>query len=274
MRLFLTTVFIFTSFLIISLWSEVLRSPFAEIAFLDVGQGDAIYIESPHGHQVLIDGGPNTTVLSKLSEVMPHWDKTLDVIILTHPDADHIAGLIPVLESFEVKMVVWTGKTRDTRVFEAWKDAVEREGAEFVAVAAGDRIVLGNSGVVLDVLYPFPNIVLEEEETNETSLIMRMRYGEHSMLLTGDTTRTIEEVLVEEGVSLRSDILKVAHHGSQTSTSSEFVRTVAPHTAVISAGEDNRFGHPHDSVLANLAEYGIVVRRTDKEDTIVIYLKL
>jgi len=242
-----------------------------EVYFFDVGQGDATLIKSPSGKKMLIDGGPDRSVLAELSKVLAFNDRKIDVVLATHPDADHVSGLVAVLKEFEVGMIVWTGKTADTATFRAWKEAAELEGAEIAVVRAGERLVLGDSGLMLDVLYPFSDVVLSEQSSNETSLVMKMTYGEHRVLLPGDTTSKIEGVLLEAGVSLEADLLKAAHHGSATSTSRSFVKAVHPDTAVISAGKDNRFGHPALSVLANLAEYDILVRRTDKEGRITYY---
>ncbi|MDP2735908.1 MAG: ComEC/Rec2 family competence protein [bacterium] len=265
---------LFAAFLLaVTLWSEVLKSPSLELAFLDVKQGDAIYVETPHGHQMLIDGGPDATVLSRLGEVMPFYDKSIDLLVVTHPDADHITGLVSVLESFEVQTVVWTGKANDTRVFAAFAEALENEGANLVLAEAGQEIVFGDSGAILEILYPKEGIDIEGEASNETSIISRLRYGGSSVLLPGDTTQKIERRLLKAGTDLKSDILKVAHHGSRTSSAPEFLLAVGPEDAVISVGKGNRFGHPAQETLVNLAGYGMRIHRTDEEGTILFYLK-
>jgi competence protein ComEC len=254
------------------LLSEVISSPGLELVFFDVEQGDAIFFETPQGNQVLLDGGPNSKVLTRLGAVMPFWDKSLDLVILSHPDADHITGLVAVFEHYEVQNVLWTGKQKETKVFKAFLEALEREGANVYQAVAGQHIGFENSDLVLEILYPTKEIDLEKEESNETSIIAKLEYGDTTVLLTGDTTKKIEKRLVQDGVNLEANILKVAHHGSKTSSTKEFLSQVKPEIAVISVGKENRFSHPTEEILANLAEYGIQVRRTDKEGTIFFTL--
>jgi competence protein ComEC len=212
-------------------------------------------------------------VLERLGAVMPFWDKSLDLIILTHPDADHITGLVNVLKAYSVKQVLWTGVQKDTRVFKAWQEALAREKAKETIARTGQRVRWsGNERKSLEILYA-PEDPAQEVPVNETSIISKLVYGEHSVLLPGDTTVKIERQLVEQGADLKADILKVAHHGSKTSSSKEFLEAVAPETAVIFVGKDNRFGHPTPEVLAKLAEYGIDTKRTDKGGTISFYFK-
>ena len=261
------------SFVASVLWSEVASSSSLELVFFDVGQGDAIFFETPQGHQVLIDGGPDSKVLSRLGEVMPFWDKTLDLVVLTHPDADHVTGLIAVFASYEVKNVLWTKKRKDTRAFEAFKRALEKEGAHEILAQAGQRIVFAGSKAVLEILYPGEEIDIQKKKSNESTIILRLVYGEHKALFLGDTVKKIERELVKAERELEANILKVAHHGSKTSTARELLETVRPEIAVISVGKDNRYGHPTQETLASLAEYGIEVRRTDQEGTIHFYLQ-
>jgi len=255
------------------LLSEVASSSSFELAFFDVGQGDAIFFETPQGHQVLIDGGPDTKVLSRLGEVMPFWDKTIDLVVLTHPDADHITGLVAVFEHYKVENVLWTKKRKDTKVFKAFVRALQKEGTQEIVAQAGQKILFGGSQAMLEILYPPADIDLESTRSNETSIIAKLWFKDTSVLLPGDTTKKIERKLVEQEANLKADILKIAHHGSKTSSSTAFLAAVEPGIAIISVGQDNRFGHPVQEVLANLEEYGIKVRRTDKEGTVLFYLR-
>lgn len=255
------------------LWSEVVSSFSFELAFFNVGQGDAVFFETPQGHQVLIDGGPDSAVLSRLGEVMPFFDKTIDLVILTHPDADHITGLVAVFERYKVENVLWTGRTKDTKIFEAFKEALRKEGAREILAQAGQKILFGGSQAALEILYPGREVNLQEEVSNETSIIAKLTFAEHAVMLPGDTVKRVERQLLEQRGDLNADILKVAHHGSATSSKREFLEAVAPKTAVISVSKDNRYGHPSQETLANLAEYGITIRRTDKEGTILFHFK-
>ena len=256
------------------LLSEVSSSSSAKLAFFDVGQGDAIFFQTRQGHQILIDGGPDSSVLSRLGSVMPFWDKTIDLVVLTHPDADHITGLVAVLERYEVKTVLWTGRKKDTKVFAAFAKALKKEDAREIIAHAGQRIIFGNSDTILEILYPFYDTDIQKGASNETSIIMRLVQDEHSVLLTGDTTKKIEKLLVEEGTDIKANILKIAHHGSKTSSSRVFLEAVDPEIAILSIGRDNRYGHPDDETLVNLLEYDIQVQRTDHEGTILFYFPL
>jgi len=233
---------------------------FLEVVFFDVGQGDAIFIETPERFQVLIDGGPDLAVLEKLGQETPFYDRTIDLIILTHPEHDHLFGLLEVLKRYEVKNILWTGIIRDTAEWEEWKRLIEQEGADIIITEAGQRIVLQKEPLIyLDILYPFENLENKETKyTNNTSIVANLVFEDVSFLFTGDIEKEVERKLVEQNVDLYSDILKVAHHGSKTSSCLEFLEIVSPELAVISVGENN-YGHPHPDVLANLEKFDIQV---------------
>lgn len=241
-----------------------------EVTFFDIGQGDAIFIETPYRNQILIDGGPNSMILEKLAKEMPFWDKTIDLIILTHPEADHITGLLSVLESYNVKRILWTGIVRDTSQYEKWKEMIEKENAEIIIAHSSQGIKIGN--VFLNILYPFESLEGEEiKNSNDTSIVSRLRFGNNSFLFTGDITKVSEnKIISKEDGNLNSDVLKVSHHGSKTSTSAEFLENVLPDIAVISCGKDNSYGHPHEQVLKSLEELGINILRTDQNGDIKI----
>ena len=237
------------------------------VAFLDVGQGDSIYIEAPNGNQVLIDGGPNKTVLRELSEVMDFNDRSIDVVIATHPDKDHIGGLVDVLSRYEVDMILRSGNVADTGVYRSLNTVVLERGVEELLARRGMRVNLGG-GVHLDVLFPDRDVA--RVEANNASVITRLVYGETEFLFTGDASQGIENYLVTvEREQLRSDVLKIGHHGSKTSTSNFFLSAVLPSIGVVSAGEDNSYGHPHAEVLNTLAGAGIEVVGTHEGGSIV-----
>jgi len=151
--------------------------------------------------------------------------------------------------------------------------ALKKEGAREIIARAGQRIIFGSSDTILEILYPFNNMDVQEGASNETSIIARLVKGEQAIMLTGDTTKKIEVLVVEAGGELTANILKIAHHGSKTSSSRAFLEAVDPEIAILSVGKDNRYGHPDDEILVNLLEYGIQVQRTDKSGTLFIYLK-
>ncbi len=242
---------------------------FLEVVFFDVGQGDSIFIETPERFQILIDGGPGLTVLEKLGQEMPFYDRTIDLIILTHPDHDHLFGLLEVLKRHEVKNILWTGVIRDTAEWEEWKRLIEQEGADIIIAEAGQKIVLSEN-IYLSILYPFESLENKEVKgCNNTSVVANLVFEGVSFLFTGDIEKEIERKLVEQNVDLDSDILKVAHHGSKTSSCSEFLEIVSPELAVISVGENN-YGHPHPDVLANLEKFDIQVLITKELGNIKI----
>jgi len=239
------------------------------LAFLDVGQGDAIYIEAPSGNQLLIDAGGGKQILPALAAVMPFYDRSLDVVIATHPDADHIGGLASVLESYEVVGIMDTGLSSDTATYRAFMEAVDNEvsvGSQNLAASAGARINLDRQ-VYLDILWP--RQVFANQEANGASVVARLVYGETSALLTGDAPIAVERALLATYPNLQADILKVGHHGSKTSSDSDFLAQLASRYAIISAGAGNRYGHPTQAVLDKLAAAGAKILRTDRLGTII-----
>ncbi|MEX2341275.1 MAG: MBL fold metallo-hydrolase [Candidatus Paceibacterota bacterium] len=239
------------------------------VVFLDVGQGDAAFIQSPSGRQMLIDTGRNQDVLRALSEVMSFSDRDIDYVMATHPDADHIGGLGVVLDRFSVAHIIRTDNESDTALWGEAKEKIEVEGAMVTTAMRGQRFDLGG-GVYLDVLFPDVDVV--DYESNASSIVARLAYGEISFMLTGDAPKSIEEYLVLiEGEYLESDVLKVGHHGSRTSTSELFLAEVSPTYAVISAGKDNSYGHPDLEVTDALFNAGVETFNTADHGHIIFW---
>ncbi len=235
------------------------------VVFFDVGQGDAIFVQTPSGRQVLIDGGPGeNALLSQLGRQMPFWDRSLDMVILTHPDSDHITGLVPVLERYRVEAVVFREMGCENATCKRWRQLIEAEGAAVYRGEAGLRIAL-DEGLEMEVLHPGPDLP-DSEAFNENSVVVRLTYGELSILLTGDIEEAVEKELVRSDVPLASTVLKAAHHGSCSSTTPPFLEAVRPELAVISVGADNKFGHPCEDVLDRLAD--LPVYRTDEHGAV------
>ncbi len=235
------------------------------VTFFDVGQGDAIFIETPGGRQILIDGGPDSTVLQRLGEAMPFYDRTIDIVIATQPDADHITGLIDVLKNYNVELVIDSGGFKETDVYAAYLDQVRREG-KYMQARRGDRIRIGEY-ISVSVLHPGETFY---EKPNNNSVVSRLDYKENSFLFTGDIERQAEYELVESRQNLDTDIMQAPHHGSKTSTSELLLERVTPEFAVISVGKNNRYGHPTQAVLENLADRGVKIFRTDRDGSITI----
>jgi competence protein ComEC len=236
-------------FITLFVWWNVFsneRGDVLTVSFLDVGQGDAIFIEAPNGNQVLIDGGANRAVLRELSSVMPFFDRSIDVVIATHPDADHIGGLFHVLTRYDVDFILRSGVVNETGVFEALNTILQEKNILEIVARQGMRVVL-DEGIHLDVLFPDRDV--SGVEVNAASIVTQLVYKEHEFLFTGDAPRSIEDHLVHTyGDTLQSEVLKVGHHGSRTSSSEFFVGYVSPEYAVVSAGCGNQYGHPHEEV--------------------------
>jgi competence protein ComEC len=249
---------------------ELSQPKFLEVTFFDVGQGDAIFIETPKSHQVLIDGGPDSAILEKLATEMPFWDRTIDLVILTHPHSDHLNGLIDILERYRVENILWTGVNYDSQLYQEWQRMIEEEGAKIYIAQDGQRVI--SSKTILEILHPLESLEGKETENlDNTSISAKLIFEENSFLFTGDAHQEVELALVKEFQErLKSKVLKVGHHGSRTSSVQEFVEQVLPEMAVISVGKDNGYGHPHQEVLDTLEKYDITVLRTDKDGDIKI----
>ncbi len=240
------------------------------VAVLDVGQGDAIYIESPTGVQVVVDGGPGSALLQQLPKVMPLFDRSLDALIETHPDLDHIGGFVDVVGRYSVGAFVEPGIPKDTEAATVLEQEITDNNIPRYIARRGMTLDLGG-GATLEVLYPDRDVSrLNQNIANEGCVVARLVYGDVSMLLTCDMSAEMEQRVLElEGGNLASDILKVAHHGSKYSSSDAFVAAVAPAFAAISVGARNTYGHPAQPTLDTLAAHGVQVLRTDQEGTIV-----
>ncbi|PIS39581.1 MAG: hypothetical protein COT33_01260 [Candidatus Nealsonbacteria bacterium CG08_land_8_20_14_0_20_38_20] len=251
------------------------NNSFLEVSFFDVGQGDAIFIETPKGHQILIDGGPSSAILEKLAKETPFWDRTIDLIILTHPEKDHLSGLIEVLKRYKVENIIWTGIIRDIPEYKEWSMLLQKEGAKIFLAKAGQKIKCskGEPGnCYIEIFYPFEPLNGKEfKNSNSTSIVAKLVFGENSFLFTGDAEKDVEKELIIKKLPIDSDILKIGHHGSKTSSSDDFVNLVSPQIAVISAGKGNSYGHPHQEVLDVLAKYGIKILRTNLQGDIKIF---
>lgn len=250
---------------------DLSKAQFLEVNFFDVGQGDSIFIESHGRHQILIDGGPGSAILEKLAKEMPFWDRTIDLVILTHPERDHLAGLLEVLKRYKVENILWTGIVRDTQESKEWEKAIEEEKADVKIAQSGQKIAMLPGKLYIEILYPFENLTGQEiKNSNDTSIVSRLVFNGNSFLFTGDIQKSVEKELTENGKELNSDILKISHHGGKTSSSKEFIKEVSPEIAVISVGKGNSYGHPHQEVLDILESCGIRVLRTDQAGDIKI----
>lgn len=261
---------------------KVVETGQVDITFLDIGQGDATFIEFPDGQQMLIDCAIDGRVLEALGRVMDFYDKSIDYVVVTHPDLDHYGGCQDVFERFEVKHVWYTGvdKSYDQQ-WKAWWYAVKDEGVAYKEINKEEVIEIADTR--LHILYPDHGLVDDpripgsnkETNANNTSIVMRLDYGESSVLFPGDVEEEVEEYLLStyEDDILDVDILKLGHHGSDSSSILEFIETTSPEHAIASCGFENKFGHPSRRVLKRLERIDSEIWRTDLQGDVSLILK-
>lgn len=248
-------------------WVDLGQEKYLTVAFLDVGQGDAIFVESPGGVQILIDGGSGRQILRSLNTVMPIWDRSIDIIIATHPDKDHIGGLSFVLDRYNVETVMTYPPLSDSSHVEMFARSLAQESMAMIIPVRG-QVLEVEENLTLSIL--FPDRLVYGVDSNTASVIGRLEYHDFSVLLMGDAPKVVERTITDHyGGELRSDILKVGHHGSDTSSAAEFIAAVSPEYAVIQAGQDNSYGHPHREVLKRLGERGVHTYCTCEEGSVV-----
>lgn len=257
----------------IVLWKESQKLPNGTFTmhFFDVGQGDATMVETPSGAKMLIDGGPPSAIVEQLGRVLPFWDRSIDVVVFTHPQLDHIGGLPDVFERYEVKRVIMAYAPYRLAAYEELLEIIEHQHIP-VTLARPDVVIDFGDGVVAQILHPTNRAAerIVESDINETSVILRIAYGETSLLAVGDAGFETENALIASGAPIDADILKVGHHGSKYSSSLRFLKAVTPRITAIEVGRNNRYGHPTPEALDRLAAIGATVFRTDRDGTITI----
>lgn len=248
------------------------RKDYLNIYFLNVGQGDSILV-SQGSNQLLIDGGKDgKLLLQKLGKYIPFWDRKIEIVVSTHPDQDHIGGLVDVFKAYNIGTVIKTNAKSDSQVFKKLEEEIAAENAQAVEAKKDVSIKFAN-GAIADILFPI-NSILEavDDASNDNSVVIKLTYGENSFLLTGDLPDAQETNLIRDALaknSLNSQILKVSHHGSKYASSDEFLAAVKPLDAIISVGKNNSYGHPNQEVLDRLIKKGINIFRTDEIGDIV-----
>ncbi len=225
----------------------------AKVVFLDVGQGDAIFIQSPSGTQMLIDAGKDKSVVEGLHRVLPLFDRHIDIMLATHPDLDHIGGFLFVLKRFDTDLFVEPGSQSETDADETIHALLAEKNIQKTYASRGDVFNLG-AGLAVTVLYPYTNV--QHADPNESSIIALVTYGEHRFLLTGDASIGGElELVGVDAEQLQTTVLKLGHHGSNTSTHELFLQYTKPEYAIVSAGRNNSYGHPHQEVVERVKKY-------------------
>lgn len=238
-----------------------------KVSFLDIGQGDAILIITPSGKKMLIDGGPTNKILERLNKKMSYFDNDIDVMIETHPDADHVTGLIPVLEKYNVHTIVSSPVDGHTGVFDDLQKHIDDEQAQMHVAQSGDVIDFGD-GVVANVLYPPKNYVAKKNDTNDASVSVEIKYRSESFLLTGDLPTPEESKLIIAGLDKNITVYKAGHHGSKYSSGEQLLTFIKPEYAIISAGINNKYGHPNIETIERLEKYSKEIISTINRGTI------
>ncbi len=248
------------------------------VTVLDIGQGDSILLQGPAGGRMLIDAGPDPDLeLARLDARIPAWDRRIDVVVLTHPHEDHVAGLALLLKRYRIGRVVESGMVGRGPGDGAYRRVLAEQGRQTTIAAAGDRLSL--DGIELDVDWPPPGTVPARasdvgKQVNNGSIVIDLRFGSRRMLFTGDMEQEIDPQLIARGLADHLggpiDVLKVAHHGSGTATTNALLDVLHPRIAVISVGADNTYGHPAQATLERLAAHGASVYRTDLDGSVEI----
>jgi competence protein ComEC len=256
--------------ILVSLTAAAMPDDKLHISFLDVGEGDAILIQKG-SQQILIDGGPSPQAISlELGDKMPFWDRTIDLVVLTHPHHDHLAGLVEVLQRFRLNQALYPDSNGSSPLYDRWLEFIKEKNIQSTIARAGQQIDPGE-GVLIQVLNPPPTpIAGSESDIDNNSAVLRLRSGGISFLFAADIMQAAERKLIRNRADLTSTVLKVPHHGSDTSTTAEFLAVVNPQMAVITVGADNKFGHPDEEVLERLQERIAPenILRTDRHGTV------
>lgn len=236
----------------------------------DVGQGDGMLLITPGGSQIVVDGGPGTRISDCLGRHVPLWDRTIEMMVLTHPHAEHMEGFLDILNRYQVKNILDTEAVNDTQLYREWKSAIAKEGAVIRFPVAGEAFALGN--VTFEVLWPPKDKadiwkLSPPADLNDTSIVMRVTYGGLCAYLTGDLPKEILAKIIDR----KCQVLKVVHHGSRTGTDEQVLSLIDPEVAVIQSGAKNQYGHPHQEVLDDLLGAGVKVLRNDLNGEVEIY---
>ncbi len=249
-------------FLCVHEWWTAPNGRTTVVRFFDVAQGDSAFITGPHGQQVLIDGGPDLSALEQLGHAMPFFDRTIDILILTHPHLDHVAGFPEILRRYHVGRVIITAAAYENGRYEEFLHLVGAQKIPIVIADPNRDLDLGD-GLTLDILWPPPMYFGKTiKRIHDSCIVFKLVFGKNSILFTGDAEESVEEELLSEHIDLHADILKVGHHGSKTSSSSGFLLAVNPALSIISVGAQNSYGLPSPVILNRFHHFSLPFRTT------------
>jgi competence protein ComEC len=269
LKLIVLGILFFATIFVIYLSYQLAPKNYLKVSFLDVGQGDSILFQTPRGGKVLIDGGRDKVVLSRLGNELPIYSKNIELVIATHSDGDHITGLIDVLKNYNVKVMLYSRPNANESLSKELMRVAAEKNVEVIQITK-PMIIQSEDGLIIKLLFPVTN--MDGALPNDASIVSQFIFGENKFMLTGDLPMSGEIYLARKyDDNLKSDVLKLGHHGSDTSTHPDFLQKVEPEIAIVSAGKDNSFGHPHRSVVSLLEKFGIKLLRTDELGTINLY---
>jgi competence protein ComEC len=227
-----------------------------QVAVLDVGQGDSILIQTPEHKNILIDAGENSQAINQLGDKINFFNKSIDLFILTHPHSDHFGGFLDVIQKYQVKQVMLTGAVSNDPLYTAFLNEIKSREIPILFPQNDQDLRIGQNSY-LDIIYPFAGQSLigqTVKNLNNVSIVTKLIADNQSqILLPGDAEHELEREVLLSGQDVGSPILKLGHHGSRTATSDNFLSAVSPQTAIISAGKDNKFGHPHAETMEKIA---------------------
>ena len=252
----------------------IIPNQYLEFDFIDVGQGDCSLIITPKHKTILIDGGNNIDYDNGQKTILPilinKHIKQIDYLIISHFDSDHVGGLYTILEEYKVKQVIISKQAQYSDNFKLFMQIINNKQIQTTIVDKGTKIDVENN-IYIDFLWPDEKNMIDENCLNNNSIVCKLNFGKTSILFTGDIEKEAEQQLIQQvSKNLESTILKVAHHGSNSSTISDFVKAVSPKIAVIGVGENNKFGHPNDEIISRLENSGAKIFRTDQMGEIII----
>lgn len=239
-------------------YSKEDQNNYLKVVFLDIGQGDAIYVEAPNGKQMLIDAGSGPIILPQLAKVMPWGDRSIDMIVVTNPDKDHMGGFIDVLDNYEVGHVLEPGTNKNTLIYKKFEQSITNHNIKKDIARRGMKINLDlHKNIYFDILFPDRDV--SNWSANDGSIVGKLVYGSQSFMLMGDATKYTELLIKqnENSDKLHASVLKLGHHGSRTSSSELWLEQVQPEIAIISAGKNNSYGHPNKDILDRLKSFNI-----------------
>lgn len=256
----------FLFLIVILVWAGVFQAPEDQLHIwvFDVGQGDSILIRTPGNHKILIDGGPDDRVLSRLGEHLPFWEKTIDLVVISHPDADHITGLTGVLKNYRVRKILASECSCGSRICGELEDLILEKNISRWAARSGGKVSFGNS--TMAIFWPPENCHLG---TNDCSAILLFDFTDFEALFPGDVEESGQRGVISQSVVPSAEVLKVPHHGAD-SLWEPFLKSVGPKLSVISVGKNNSYGHPAEATLEKLKNIGSEILRTDRDGTVEI----